>query len=115
MKIDYQETTSDLLARIDMISARMFALTEAAMGEVRGGRVVRAEIAEGAGQFFIYHDKTVAFLKDAVLVNEVPLRYPSYRSQGVASEEDLGRQGAAAWWLLARLSGWPGPQPETAE
>ncbi len=50
------------------------------------------------------------------LVNEVPVRHPANRlSQGMQSQRNLANQGAAAWWLLARLSGWPGPEPEVAE
>jgi hypothetical protein len=49
-------------------------------------------------------------------VNEVPVRHPANRlSQGMQSQRNLANQGAAAWWLLARLSGWPGPEPEVAE
>jgi len=43
------------------------------------------------------------------LVNEVPVRHPAKRmSQGMQSQGNLASQGAAAWWLLARLSGWEG-------
>lgn len=36
-----------------------------------------------------------------------PVRHPAYRLEpGMANEANLLRQGAATWWLLARMSGW---------
>ncbi len=43
------------------------------------------------------------------LVNEVPVRHPANRmSQGMESQGNLVNQGAATWWLLARMAGWEG-------
>jgi len=50
------------------------------------------------------------------LLKEAPVRHPANRmSQGMESQGNLANQGAAAWWLLARLAGWAGPQTELAE
>ena len=46
---------------------------------------------------------------EQALRDGAPVRHGAYRgAQGLFSPENLGRQGAAAWWLLTRLSGWDG-------
>ncbi len=46
---------------------------------------------------------------EQTLVKEIPVRHPAKRmSQGMQSQGNLASQGSAAWWLLARLSGWKG-------
>jgi len=41
------------------------------------------------------------------------VRHSAYRGEnGLPSEENLNHQGAAMWWLLARLSGWEGSELE---
>jgi len=47
---------------------------------------------------------------DQARQGEMPVRHPAYRSESAPSEENLSNQGAAAWWLLARLSGWQGSE-----
>ena len=44
------------------------------------------------------------------------MRHPAYRDDdGLPSTENLNHQGAAMWWLLARLSGWEGEEAPLTE
>ena len=48
--------------------------------------------------------------------DESPVRHDAYRDDsGLPSAENLSRQGAAMWWLLARLSGWEGSASASLE
>ena len=50
------------------------------------------------------------------LQGDSPVRHSACRGEnGLPSEENLGRQGAAMWWLLARLSGWEGDEAQVTE
>jgi hypothetical protein len=46
---------------------------------------------------------------EQALQGESPVRHGAYRDDsGRPGAENLNHQGAAIWWLLARLAGWEG-------
>jgi hypothetical protein len=73
----------------------------------RFNRRVREHVLQTQGALLDTSDIESWHAGEHALKDDAPVRHPAYRLEpGMANEANLLRQGAATWWLLARMSGW---------
>jgi hypothetical protein len=114
----YLATLAELSARLPGVKlvCSTVSLDEPNDILARFNRQLRESVLRNKGVLFDAADIESWSGNEQTLVNEVPVKHPAHRMiQGMQSQGNLASHGTATWWLLARLAGWPGPQPEMAE
>ena len=115
---NYLATLAELSARLPGVKlvCSTVSLDEPNDILARFNRQLRESVLRNKGVLFDAADIESWSGNEQTLVNEVPVKHPAHRMiQGMQSQGNLASHGTATWWLLARLAGWPGPQPEMAE